>query len=790
MSCSRSDLQTPAPGEPNALRVEVSLNAEALSNLGNGFVPTRAAGESGLAVNIGGADRTAEMTKSTTELSTADDAKVHNLWAIQYKADGTLLGSPYYTTDIPTPGAGSTGVDATYSLAVNLTSNTETDGKVYFIANTNSPNTFNATNAATESKLKEVVKNIGTELKPTAEGGIPMVGIYTGAVQSSATLSAVPMKRLAAKVILRYKVDPSFAGFTITGIQMRNVAADMHLGAEPTGIFPAAADDSHIDYPAEDLTKATTDGDYKKFVWYVPENHRDVISSVLGEGDRALDRTDGKATYIEIHGRQTTTAQSKKITYRILLGDPSTAPGDFNVRRNTTYQVEVNINGANAGDNRITVESFDMNNCAILWPGATAGSVTFDVRKCLANKFTTESQLNTMLSSGAWRVEVLWQDVAVNNYVTVAYNEPGQTDDKALGLFTVTATTKTPGNAVVALYDNASSGGTILWSWHIWVTGYLPDGTKDYGLGINSKAAVDGGEVHTYGEGYKKALDRMGGGPLRVIMDRNLGATQAYNTGVPAANDPNAIKAYGLLYQWGRKDPFPRINSAEGTNDDDITSFQPIYQGTTVLTPGTSNDESANGYKRVSRSIAGENPPATLYYSMKNPLTFICSKVNLESDSYDWYAKEPSLQNDVLWGDGAVKSDYDPCPKGWRVPVHGIWDDFGTDGYSDPFFMYINGVKQTADGTPAYTRHATNGRLYAPVDGTVKSWYPMGGAMRYSTGLCYNTGRNGYLWTSTPIRPENIVNNYNYYFDTFLNGVNPHASHYRAQGFNVRCMQE
>ncbi len=753
MSCSRSDLQTPAPGEPNALRVEVSLNAEALSNLGNGFVPTRAAGESGLAVNIGGADRTAEMTKSTTELSTADDAKVHNLWAIQYKADGTLLGSPYYTTDIPTPGAGSTGVDATYSLAVNLTSNTETDGKVYFIANTNSPNTFNATNAATESKLKEVVKNIGTELKPTAEGGIPMVGIYTGAVQSSATLSAVPMKRLAAKVILRYKVDPSFAGFTITGIQMRNVAADMHLGAEPTGIFPAAADDSHIDYPAEDLTKATTDGDYKKFVWYVPENHRDVISSVLGEGDRALDRTDGKATYIEIHGRQTTTAQSKKITYRILLGDPSTAPGDFNVRRNTTYQVEVNINGANAGDNRITVESFDMNNCAILWPGATAGSVTFDVRKCLANKFTTESQLNTMLSSGAWRVGVLWQDVpktaydaGVNEYVTISYNEPGQADDKKLGLFTVTANTKTPGNAVLALYDNASSGGTILWSWHVWVTGYLPDGTKDYGLGINSKATVAGGEVHTYGEHYKKASDKMGGGTLRVIMDRNLGATGVLYA-LSTTNVQN-YPTYGLLYQWGRKDPLPK--AAAGVLGNQVAT-QSTYQA---------NGETVTNFPQL---ISG---PTTMDVTIQNPATVYYAS----TDPYDWNSSpDPSL-----WGNDAAKSDYDPCPKGWRIPINGTWDDFGNSWATTVTFS------KNPDWTAANADKA--GGLYSV--GDVKAFYPASGNRHSNDGSVRNVGYSGYSWSSS------VEGSSSYFLDFFFSMLTPNNSYRRGHALPIRCIQE
>ncbi len=166
-ACNRSDLQTPAPGKPNDLTVEVSLATEPLNLTGKGsFAPAAStkAAEGGVAVTYGedfGGD-----TKSTAELSTADDAKVHNLWAIQFRADGTLLGEPFYTTDIPEPGTGGAGVDATYNLAVQLTTNTEPGGKVYFIANIHSPNTFNATNAATEAKLHEVVKSIGTELKP------------------------------------------------------------------------------------------------------------------------------------------------------------------------------------------------------------------------------------------------------------------------------------------------------------------------------------------------------------------------------------------------------------------------------------------------------------------------------------------------------------------------------------------------------------------------------------------------------------------------------------------------
>lgn len=84
-----------------------------------------------------------------------------------------------------------------------------------------------------------------------------------------------------------------------------------------------------------------------------------------------------------------------------------------------------------------------------------------------------------------------------------------------------------PGNAVVAVKNSA---GTILWSWHIWVTDYNPDAT-----------------AQTYKSGA-------------VMMDRNLGAL---DNGVGPT-------AYGFLYQWGRKDPL--IGSANGT-----TTFATTY---------------------------------------------------------------------------------------------------------------------------------------------------------------------------------------------------------------------
>ena len=76
------------------------------------------------------------------------------------------------------------------------------------------------------------------------------------------------------------------------------------------------------------------------------------------------------------------------------------------------------------------------------------------------------------------------------------------------------------GNAVVAVYD---AEGQLLWSWHIWVTSALPE---------------DNAQVYAHGAG--------------TVMDRNLGATSAV---------PGDVRALGLMYQWGRKDPFPGASS-------------------------------------------------------------------------------------------------------------------------------------------------------------------------------------------------------------------------------------
>ena len=185
--------------------------------------------------------------------------------------------------------------------------------------------------------------------------------------------------------------------------------------------------------------------------------------------------------------------------------------------------------------------------------------------------------------------EVLWE--TWNSAETVT---PGSVIE-AVSVDEGWITFKTPatlhaGNALIAA-KNAS--GAILWSWHIWV--------PETALTTN-----------TYG---------LASAPL---MDRNLGALVA----APSGSD---ARCFGLLYEWGRKDPFPGMQSLSSTKAMTVAGTATTFVNETIGTAG---------------AIA--NP--TSYYMV---------------DNADWNV----TSSDELWRTSSGgKTVYDPCPPGYRVP--------------------------------------------------------------------------------------------------------------------------
>lgn len=291
--------------------------------------------------------------------------------------------------------------------------------------------------------------------------------------------------------------------------------------------------------------------------------------------------------------------------------------------------------------------------------------------------------------------EVLWESFGTS--VTPEIGDLVEIVDHADGYvyFKVPDSFK-EGNALIAVKDASE---TILWSWHIWLT--------------------DRPEEQLY---YNYA---------GVMMDRNLGATSA---------TPGDPCAHGLLYQWGRKDPF--LGSSD-TNSSTVAASTLSWPS-----PTTSN---VNG---------------TIEYAVEHPTTFIQSDVGNKDWFYDYFAVTGSTDN-TRWQ--SEKTIYDPCPPGWCVPERIVWRKALNLLYSsDLSFTDLN-----------YDMNLTG------ILGDSESiWYPP------TTGLLYNwsttttlTGfGTGYYWTVTPYDKLAVSISY-----SKKNGLNLDARDYRAQGLAVRC---
>ena len=314
-------------------------------------------------------------------------------------------------------------------------------------------------------------------------------------------------------------------------------------------------------------------------------------------------------------------------------------------------------------------------------------------------KFKTV-QGNTSTSVGSVAsAEVLWETFGTSTAPNVG--DLISAADYENGYITFSATSK-KGNAVIAAKD---ASDTILWSWHIWLTDQPQD------------------QVYNNNAG--------------TMMDRNLGATSA---------SQGNVGAYGLFYQWGRKDPFPGSSSLSSNS----------VAKSTISWPSAVPSNSSNG---------------TIAYATAHPTTFI----TYDSSNYDWYYTGSSSNDDTRWSSG--KSAYDPCPPGYRVPDGGdggVWSKaFGTS---------------TTWTTPSNWDSSNKGMNFGSTDKTLGSGnirYPAPGCLGDSDGAIYGVGHYGGFWSCT----ANGTYAYTLYF--YSEGrVSPSYGFFRAFGQSVRCVKE
>lgn len=304
------------------------------------------------------------------------------------------------------------------------------------------------------------------------------------------------------------------------------------------------------------------------------------------------------------------------------------------------------------------------------------------------------------------------------------------------------------GNALLAALN---AEGEIEWSWHIW----MPEEKVESILMDN---------------GYE-------------VMSMNLGAMN---------NRPGDPEAYGLLYQWGRKDPFPAAPTLTG---DTNTVGAPLYdiEGNPVNVTNSSWTSTANN---------------TIAFSIANP-TVCLSNYSQYSTSRDWLKSSES--NDALWGNPqgdfrdsdtntfpnkGRKTCYDPSPAGWRVAPADAFRSFTTSGgyawtFEDFDVADINGDGKIDMGDYDYGWHFNIGggkNLYFPAAARYDGSFAM--LMGSMSGLWGN------YWSNSPYSTISGGAFCALAFQTKsqtgqeMITVSPSGGGGRADAYSVRCVRE
>lgn len=210
---------------------------------------------------------------------------------------------------------------------------------------------------------------------------------------------------------------------------------------------------------------------------------------------------------------------------------------------------------------------------------------------------------------------------------------------------------------------------------------------------------------------------------------------------------------YGKLYQWGRK--YGQGYNSRLYIDGSYVFENPSYTYQDAIVPSIVVGP-------VNLQTGCDDDQSNVFFESSSEYT------------YDWL----NPQNNMLWNTGSeskpVKTEYDPCPKGWRVPTYdeinnlskntsGLTkNELGQDGY------YFSGEESYSANAP---------QIFLPSAGYRDSGFDAGAYKG-------NRGVSGYYWSSYCGGKTSRA----LYFDR--SGAISIYGLYRASGYSVRCVRE
>ena len=293
------------------------------------------------------------------------------------------------------------------------------------------------------------------------------------------------------------------------------------------------------------------------------------------------------------------------------------------------------------------------------------------------------------------------------------------------------------GNAVIAV----TKGGTVVWSWHLW---FDHDDVLTTIPCTNYQNVTYNFTKQTLGFAYRKWISSAYDQPrvARIKVEQEITNGGVKQTAViDITQNPGSVKEISsTLYQFGRKDAFPGINAiADGSFNKNGGDNMSIQNG--ILHPEVFYTYGSSWYSGYNHNNLW-SMDNTVYGFNDNPV---------------------------------VKTIYDPCPAGFKMPASNAFTGFtktGNDAYTQSDF--------NVSGAWDYGYYFNN-RISSP-DATV--YFPASGCRSISDGSLYYVG-NGYYWSAAPYNTNN-----SYYLSFGQWGMKLQTYGDRSGGFTVRPVAE
>lgn len=665
-----------------------------------------------------GTKSTNEPQTKSIDAATVDETFITDLWIVQFDNSGNFMKKEYFTRINDKKDA----FDA--PLAANNGTSTST---IYFLANIGPTLSTPDDEAAFKTQVKEGSNNeqdvlINKEGSTTVKS-LPMFAVLSPVtVRPSGYMDKIDVKlnHMLAKITFKFDVADGVP-INIETIQLCNTTKTLRF-------VPPATPTTLTSYTVRNFAPEAVTGNKGTFVYYVPENQRLLGTNTGEEKNERLKNGIGtevkSGTYVQLKGHVTGVNAGDSILIRTYLGADDY--NDYNLVRSNAYEVTTTIDGVSKSDTRCILP--EHTNC--YWVNY---NTTFEIPVGRAN----ESDLGVQLpdNCSGWTAFVLWQQGGPS-IATV------DNSTKAKGYFSVTSKT-TEGNALVAIKDDS---GNVLWSWHIWVDSSDANNSTVYSA--DSRA---------------------------IWMDRNLGAIQ------PGNNGGDFYNCGGMLYQWGRKDPFIGSNSTT----DPVSSYYTTYNaaGAAYDNSTVKIDYPAGvdyiGNDKMSKVVSINNSSLGAQAGLANSLKLATRYPTLFLGNWRGSTAmnlaNPNTGYDS-WGGGKnqAKTVYDPCPIRWRVPSGSRVN--GNGSWYSPWNW--NGVTSYVSTTRSSSTY-----IYTTVNGSAMLMAAAG--YRHPNGHIYSAGVVGYYWFANSV---NKSSSYTGYFDTA--NFSRDANSGKDFGCSIRCMKD